>query len=79
MAEDKKNVPILCIDIERFTQQKPAVAREIMTRLQEMANVCGKFFSPHSDPWKKWTRTGTGDGYYFVFDELSPRVALKYT
>ena len=44
------DVPILCIDIERFTDMDRVVAREVMGRLQKFAVDCGKFFSPVADP-----------------------------
>ena len=78
MAMKQIDVPILCIDIERFTDLDGIVAREVMLRLQKIAGDCGEFFSPVADPWSKWNRSGTGDGYYFAFDSLPPKAALKY-
>ena len=76
---DVKGAPILCADIEGFTTRELAEQRVILEILQTILNDCARFFSPHHDAWDKWTRHGTGDGYYCVFDKLSPAVALKYT
>jgi len=50
----------------------------IIRRLQGMATEAARFFMPYGDAWAKWQRHGTGDGYYFLFDALSPQVALQY-
>ena len=31
-----------------------------------------RFVMPHGDAWAQWRRHGTGEGYYCLFDALSP-------
>jgi hypothetical protein len=78
MAADAKHIPILCIDVQGFTTHNTETQRTIVRRLQRMATESARFFMPYGDPWTKWKRQGTGDGYYFPFDALSPQVALQY-
>jgi formylglycine-generating enzyme required for sulfatase activity len=78
MAADAKHIPILCIDVQGFTTHNTETQRTIVRRLQRMATDAARFFMPFGDPWTKWQRHGTGDGYYFPFDALSPQVALQY-
>jgi hypothetical protein len=78
MAADAKHIPILCIDVQGFTTHNTETQRTIVRRLQRMATEAARFFMPYGDPWTKWQRQGTGDGYYFPFDALSPQVALQY-
>ena len=78
MAADAKHIPILCIDVQGFTTHNTETQRTIVRRLQRMATESARFFMPYGDPWTKWQRQGTGDGYYFPFDALSPQVALQY-
>ena len=74
-----RGVPILLIDVVGFTKlDGVARRRALIETLQEILCEAARFFMPVGDPWKKWTRQGTGDGYYFLFDELPPQVALEY-
>jgi hypothetical protein len=79
MANSLKHIPILCIDVQGFTTHSTEAQRTIIGRLQSMATEAARFFMPYGDAWTKWTRHGTGDGYYFLFDALPPQVALQYT
>jgi hypothetical protein len=79
-TETYRHIPILLIDVADFTSKYEGVAqkRALLHRLQEMLTEAARFFMPFGEPWEKWTRHGTGDGYYFLFDGLSPQVAAQY-
>jgi hypothetical protein len=64
--------------VQGFTTHTTETQRTIVRRVQYMATAAARFFMPYGDPWTKWKRQGTGDGYYFPFDALSPQVALQY-
>ncbi len=70
------HVPVLLVDVEGFTTHSVPERRTILRRLQEKLTDCARFFMPLGDPWDKWTRHGTGDGYYFIFDGLGKDAAL---
>jgi hypothetical protein len=74
------NIPILLLDLEGFsTLNGVAEKRAILQQLQQILSQAARFFMPFGDPWSKWRRHGTGDGYYFLFDgHLGPQVALRY-
>jgi tetratricopeptide (TPR) repeat protein len=78
MSTDLKHIPILNIDIEDFGIKSTPEQRSILQHLQKAVTVAARFFMPYGDVWKKWRRHGTGDGYYFLLDGLSPHIALKY-
>jgi hypothetical protein len=79
-TQNYKHIPILLIDVADFTSKYQGVAqkRTLLRRLQELLTEAARFFMPYGEPWQKWTRHGTGDGYYFLFDALSPQVAAQY-
>ncbi|MBI4718190.1 MAG: hypothetical protein HY763_10325 [Planctomycetes bacterium] len=79
-APDYKDVPILLVDAVGFSQLETVERkRALLASLQDILRAAAKFFMPYGDPWQKWRRHGTGDGYYFIFDgSLGPQVALKY-
>jgi len=74
------DIPILLLDLEGFsTLQGTPEKRAVLEQLQRMLTQAARFFMPFGDPWKKWRRHGTGDGYYFLFDgNVGPQVALRY-
>jgi hypothetical protein len=78
MANALRHIPIFSVDVQGFTTHNTATQRTIVRRLQNIATEAARFFMPFGDPWAKWRRHGTGDGYYFVFDGLSPQIALQY-
>lgn len=75
-----RDIPILLIDIVDFSQRSSIeVRRELLRALQLILNAGARFFMPFGNPWEKWQRHGTGDGYYFLFDgKLGACVALEY-
>jgi hypothetical protein len=79
-ANALRDVPILLIDAADFTSRYAEVEgkRALLQHLQRILTDSARFFMPYGDVWSKWTRHGTGDGYYFVLDALPPQVALKY-
>jgi hypothetical protein len=79
MSAPLRDIPILLIDVIDFSKAGSlANQRQLLETLQRLASASGKFFMPYGDPWKKWQRQGTGDGYYFLFDNLDASVALEY-
>jgi hypothetical protein len=79
MSAPLRDIPILLIDIIDFSKAGSlANQRQLLETLQRLASASGKFFVPYGDPWKKWQRQGTGDGYYLLFDNLDASVALEY-
>lgn len=76
--QSMQHIPIFYMDVQGFTTHNTATQRTIIQRLQTIATAAARFFMPYGDPWAKWRRHGTGDGYYFVLDGLSPQVALQY-
>ncbi len=72
------HIPILSIDVQGFTTHPLEMQRTLLLRLQGMATDAARFFMPYGTVWAKWPRHGTGDGYYFIFDALSPQIALRY-
>jgi len=75
-----KHSPILLIDVAGFTAEYRGTERKraLLKALQEVLTDCARFFMPFGDPWSKWNRHGTGDGYYMVLDALPAQVAFKY-
>jgi len=80
MSGGHVHVPILLIDVVGFTSDYERVEhkRVLLRDLQELLGATARFYMPHGDPWKKWHRHGTGDGYYLLFDGLGPAVAAEY-
>ena len=64
-----QDVAILLIDIADFTKLYDSIQKKrlILNQLQEVLTDAAHFFMPYGNPWEKWTRHGTGDGYYFIF------------
>ncbi|MBF0370466.1 MAG: hypothetical protein HQL52_13515, partial [Magnetococcales bacterium] len=79
MSQFLKNAPILCIDVAGFTKLGSIPKQRLLIeRLQGIVTESARFFMAYGNVWKKWRRHGTGDGYYFMLDNLPPAVALKY-
>ena len=77
--DDTIDIPILCADIEAYTERPEKAQVAAMRHLQDESRKAAHFFAPYTrDPWKHWPRQGTGDGYYFQFNGLGPAVALKF-
>ncbi|MBI4492375.1 MAG: NACHT domain-containing protein, partial [Chloroflexi bacterium] len=75
-----RDIPILLIDIVGFTSRYRGLAQQrlVLQDLQRLLTTSARFFMPYGDPWSKWTRHGTGDGYYFLFDGFDSQIALEY-
>ena len=69
-----QDTPILLIDVVDFTSryERVELKRALLRYLQEILTDSARFFMPFGNPWEKWTRETTGDGYYFLFDSLTP-------
>jgi len=74
-----RDVPILLLDIADFTKNVGVPKKRLLLEeLQKVLTTAAHFFMPFGDPWGKWKRHGTGDGYYFLFDALDAVVAAQY-
>jgi tetratricopeptide (TPR) repeat protein len=74
-----RDIPILLLDLADFTKNAGIPKKRlVIEELQKVAAEAARFFMPYGNPWEKWKRHGTGDGYYFLFDALDAVVAAKY-
>lgn len=75
----RRDIPILLLDLADFTKNAGIPKKRLLLEeLQEVLTEAARFFMPYGNPWEKWKRHGTGDGYYFLFDALDAVVAAKY-
>ncbi len=77
-SNQQKEVSIFLMDVIGFSTKEPRIQRLILQEMQKIINKTAKFFMPLGDPWAKWVRHGTGDGYYIIFDNLAPIVAYRF-
>ncbi|MBI4700486.1 MAG: hypothetical protein HY744_04845 [Deltaproteobacteria bacterium] len=75
-----RDVPILLVDIVGYTSvyDDAKQRRDAIAALQRVVSEAGRVLFPYFDVWKKWTRHGTGDGYYFLLDAIPPQVVAAY-
>ena len=74
-----RDIPILLLDLASFTKLEGVEKKRLAVQeLQKVLTAAARFFMPFGDPWQKWKRHGTGDGYYFLFDALDAVVAAQY-
>ncbi len=76
--KDLKHIPIMHFDIQGFGQRGKEEQRSILVQQQKVVDSAAQFFMPYGKAWDKWQRHGTGGGFYFWSDALSPQVALRY-